>query len=89
MSRQNAKPGVVSRGRSPNHLPCSESLYCSASKAMLATESLGSISFLFLGRLWRGVNKPAVVVQTEEVLTVDEKAMCGQSVTSKVKRLMS
>lgn len=56
---------------------------------MLATESLGSISFLFLGRLWRGVNKPAVVVQTEEVLTVDEKAMCGQSVTSKVKRLMS
>lgn len=42
---------------------------------MLATESLGSISFLFLGHLWRGVNKLAVVVQTEEVLTVDEKAV--------------
>lgn len=82
-------PGVASKDRGPNQLHCSDSLYANSSKTMLATDSLGLISFPFLGLLWRGVNELAVVVQTEEVLNVNKKAMCGQSVIPKVKRLMS
>lgn len=49
---------------------------------------LGFTSFPFFGFLWRGVNKLAVVVQTEEALIASEKAIDGQSLTSKVKRFM-